>query len=477
MKPAWPCPCITIMHLAAMAPLQKALTVQLLLASTLIVVAGGSAGEAPPSSAVYHFELIHVDAGGNFSRDELMRRAEHRSRARATSMSSSAADADAAGTTDGSKGTVYLETASYSDWEYLMNISIGSPAQHVLAVADTGSGVTWTRKHECNPNSYSRFTQVYGTEKIKAEGPMAMEVLDLPCKKKNAQPCDDKAVTIPVGCAKECLECNKVLPDKSDGIVGLNRSPKSLLSVLLKPELGLGITKFSYCLSNRMEPDLRSHIWFGGAGLSLPAAGGVPSTRLVNVKTSKDPAAKKYTKFKQAYYVELEGISLSGKDASRRRRPRQRPLKLKHRSKENGRGIMMVDSGNSFTHLESDAFEKTEKLVGNELGDNEPVRSTDKEGNTWSTCFRTTKYGNKNTDPDIVLNLHFGGGSKMALPWSSYMHDVGDGRSCLTITNSGDEVSILGNFQQQNIHMLFDLQGKMMSFVRVQDCSKQEINW
>jgi len=55
------------------------------------------------------------------------------------------------------------------------------------------------------------------------------------------------------------------------------------------------------------------------------------------------------------------------------------------------------------------------------------------------------------------------------------MFTTKDQHSCLTIEDRGENISTLGNFQQQNMHMLFDLPGKNLSFVLVKDCSERKM--
>ena len=71
--------------------------------------------------------------------------------------------------------------------------------------------------------------------------------------------------------------------------------------------------------------------------------------------------------------------------------------------------------------------------------------------------------------PDMVL--HFAGGADMTLHRDNYMSsDEEDSSFCLNIGGT-TWTSILGNFQQQNIQMLFDITVGQMSFVPT-DCSK-----
>ncbi|CAN6329387.1 unnamed protein product [Urochloa humidicola] len=457
-----------------MAPLEALSTAVILLVASALVVVGGSADdEGPsPSSSIYQLELIHVDANGGFTKDELIHRAERRSRARAAALSDDDSIVAAAADNDGA----YMDgEAVYSQGEYLMKLGIGTPEKPFMAIVDTGSDVIWTKQVErCTPSASSSFannecpddrycnecaegggrcmfSKTYGSSKMEAKGFMAKEKLTLLCRTGR------KEVRITFGCAEECRDdkgdsdCPRLIPDFSDGIVGLSKSPKSLLSQL-------DATRFSYCLSSRLnKPELTSPIWFGGDKLSLDAAAGVQTTPLVSTR-AEPPSVWAYR-----YYVELDGISVGGDE----------PLvgipgeAFEHRSKDGGKGVMFVDSGCSFSKLETAAYNVLKNLVAEKLAA-EPFPN--KYG---YTCFKHTS-GGEQPEPDVVL--HFTG-AKMRLPWSSYTVKPEDEpeHSCLTILDSGKKMSILGNFQQQNIQMLYDLRGGKLQFVPVPDCSKRNV--
>jgi len=481
----------------AMAPsLQKALITVLLL---LVAVRSSAEGAPPPppSSAVYHMELIHVDAHGNFTMDELIRRAQHRSRARAAALSAAASPssssspaAAAAAAADGNSKP-YSETARYSGGdigEYLVNLSIGTPAKPFLAVADTGSDQTWTRNMELCSSASSTFKQlqcpsgkkkpcklkkVYGNQNLTAEGFMADENFTLSwCRWRvpfvGCRRTSEDQVRMPLGCAESCSKgCDKLIPKDADGLLGLNQSPDSFLTLLRK---NLGITRFSYCLSNRLKPQQSSRLWFGGDGLRLAsdglwpwrdAAAHVQTTPLVSIEAEKNSVAA------NRYYVELEGVSIGGKGF--KKIPGE---SFKHRidkGKGKGGGAMFVDSGCSFSKLETEAFNKMKELLLEELGNPEPV-----DDEIWTRCFKLSDSERSNAEKHTVLRLHFNGAT-MHLPWSSYMFTTKDQHSCLTIEDRGENISTLGNFQQQNMHMLFDLPGKNLSFVLVKDCSERKM--
>jgi hypothetical protein len=64
------------------------------------------------------------------------------------------------------------------------------------------------------------------------------------------------------------------------------------------------------------------------------------------------------------------------------------------------------------------------------------------------------------------LVLHFDGGVAMVLPRDNYFQEPRAGLMCLAVGSSPDDfgVSIIGNIQQQNMHVLFDVRNQKFSF-------------
>jgi hypothetical protein len=71
------------------------------------------------------------------------------------------------------------------------------------------------------------------------------------------------------------------------------------------------------------------------------------------------------------------------------------------------------------------------------------------------------------TVPSMVF--HFGGGADMVLPPENYWVPLDSSTSCMVMDRSGG-MSIIGNFQLQNIHLLYDLANDQLSF-QTADCS------
>lgn len=436
----------------------RALVISILLLASirLPMVTAAVSEEAPPGG--YQFELIHVDAHGNFTREELIHRALNRARLRAA-MLSGAEDKDVDTNSAAVSGSFSVQV-QYSPKTYMMELKLGStePETTMMAVADTGSDLIWTNQlKECigNPSftptnvscakacgdvgkqcTTCMFNKTYGGGKITVftgTETVAMTTGAGTTKKKE----------VALACAIDWTK--KMLPVAAHGIVGLSRGPMSLVKQL-------GVTEFSYCLRDPLNSSMRSPLWFGGNAQS--AAGGKDgwrTTPLVEIST-EDSKLPEWAK--NDYYVELDQICINGK-CSGQLPQKDFSLKPSH----GGKGLMLVDSGSTYMHLDTNIFEALKSVMREALGVNVVTKVITK-GKSEMNCFDETP----TSKPDLVLKFPK---ADMSIPWASYV-EKGEHGFCLYILKG---TSILGNFQQHNVSMLYDLDKKELSFKRVEDCT------
>jgi hypothetical protein len=135
--------------------------------------------------------------------------------------------------------------------------------------------------------------------------------------------------------------------------------------------------------------------------------------------------------------------------------------------RDDGSRGTIVDSGTTFTVFVESAFWVVVDHVADILG--QPVVNS---SSLDSPCFPAPA-GERELPamPDMVL--HFAGGADMRLHRDYYMSfDPESSSFCLNIVGVDPPYgSVLGNFQQQNIQMLFDITVGQLSFVPT-DCSK-----
>lgn len=227
------------------------------------------------------------------------------------------------------------------------------------------------------------------------------------------------------------------------GIVGLGRGAQSLPGQLR-------FNKFSYCLSSYYKPDLPSYLLLTTA--PSMATGARSGAAVATTGLRRNDA------YKTRYFVDLQGISIGG-------------TRLDIAVMKSG-GNMFVDTGASYTRLEESVFNKLVEKVDKIMRDRQ-YTTKEQSQDDGRICYSSssTQQPDSKSMPQMVL--HFADSADMVLPWDSYLwYTSKSSKLCLTILKSETTgVSVLGNFQMQGIHMLFDTQNDKLSFVPA-DCTK-----
>lgn len=152
------------------------------------------------------------------------------------------------------------------------------------------------------------------------------------------------------------------------------------------------------------------------------------------------------------YYLNLTGISVGA--AALPIPPGAFALRA------DGTGGLIIDSGTTITSLVDAAYKRVRAAVRSLV----KLPVTDGSNATGlDLCFALPS----SSAPPATLpsmTLHFGGGADMVLPVENYMILDG-GMWCLAMRSQTDgELSTLGNYQQQNLHILYDVQKETLSF-------------
>ncbi|CAN6205603.1 unnamed protein product [Urochloa humidicola] len=392
---------------------------------------------------------IHAHPGvtpSGFVRDAL-RRDMHRHTARRLAASSGATVS--APTRKNSPGGV---------GEYLMTLAIGTPPVSYPAIADTGSDLIWTQCAPCSDQCFKQPTPLYNPAS-------STTFAVLPCGSSlsicaaapaprcacpynytygtgwtsgvqgsetftfSSSPADQTRVA---GIAFGCSEASSDYFEGSSGLVGLGRGAVSLVS-----QLGAG--RFSYCLTPFQDTRSTSTLLLGPSA-TLDGTTGVGSTPFV-----ASPAMAPMNTF---YYLDLLGISLGTTALSIP--PDAFSLNA------DGSGGLIIDSGTTITMLVDAAYRQVRAAILS------LVTLPTKDGSGLDLCFALPS---PTSDPPAMpsMTLHFDG-ADMVLPTDSYMMQDA-GVWCLAMANQTDgEVSILGNYQQQNMHILYDVGKETLSF-------------
>uniref|UniRef100_A0A0A9BXT3 Peptidase A1 domain-containing protein n=1 Tax=Arundo donax TaxID=35708 RepID=A0A0A9BXT3_ARUDO len=340
-------------------------------------------------------------------------------------------------------------TMRYSDFEYHMEFKIGDSL--VSAIVDTGSDLTWTNNSllidspvscPCDiakENMYCcrevcMYKINYGDTSV-ARGFMAKASLTF------GETTHESIIgsAIIFDCHSQTGNnkgnCNLY---RDGGVVGLGRGELSLVKQL-------GLQNFSYCLTDYHEPNQISHIVLGLPDLVVLPTEDRKKTKLMDIEGQLS-----------RYYVELTKISMDHQVLDI-------PKTCFELNKANGHGGMFIDSGSTYTRLPTDAFSKVKEKVTGRM--NQEPKNKNITSNAGFTCY----HGKKIPDNMPKMELHFAGGAQMVLPIENYMVlDQKYEEVCLTVKDAHPlhpHTFILGNFQQQNIDMFFDITHKELSFV------------
>ncbi|GFP99993.1 aspartic proteinase nepenthesin-1 [Phtheirospermum japonicum] len=390
----------------------------------------------------FQVTLKHVDSGGNLTKFELLQRAMKRGKKRIQSLYAMALAAS-----DSS-----IESPIHAgNGEFLMELSIGTPPTTYSAILDTGSDLIWTQCQPCK-HCFNQPTPIFDPAKSSSFSklPCSSDLCTaLPMSSCSGGNCEylytygDYSSTQGV-MATETLTFGKVsIPkvgfgcglhnegsgfNQGGGLVGLGRGPLSLVSQLDEP-------KFSYCLTS-IDPTESSTLMMGSYA-------SVNSTTQNTTPLIKSPSSPSF------YYLSLEAITVGDTVL---------PIKKSTFSlKDDGSGGMIIDSGTTITYLEESAFE----LIKNEFTNQVKLPVDESNESGLDLCFKLPPNDQNIEVPKLIFHFE---GADLDLPGENYIIVDPSGVACLAMGGSSG-MSIFGNFQQQNIQVLHDLNKETLSFV------------
>ncbi|KAF8683936.1 hypothetical protein HU200_044883 [Digitaria exilis] len=411
---------------------------------TLLLALLAAALSISCSDAAIRTQLTRADAGRGLTRHQLLRRMARRSKARAARLLS------ATGSSSPATASAVPGMNQPLDTEYVVSFAIGTPPQPVQATLDTGSDLIWTQCQPC-PSCFDQTLPYYDPS-------LSSTSAVLPC---NSSACQQLPIS---SCGAQWWGTNTCVytysyGDKSGdaavpglafgcglfnngvysanttgtGIAGFGRGALSLPSQLK-------VDNFSYCFTD-ITGSTPSPVLLGlPENLYAGATGAVQTTPLI--QSSDNPTF---------YYLSLKGITVG---STRLAVPESAFALTK-----NGTGGTIIDSGTAVTSLPPrvygllhDAFVSQVKL---------PVTSDE------PLCFAvpSAAAGKKQEVPKLVLHFE---GATLDLPRENYVFEVDEGgqsNMCIAIFSSGGDMTTIGNYQQQNLHVLYDLAGNKLSFV------------
>nr|CAB3458172.1 unnamed protein product [Digitaria exilis] len=335
--------------------------------------------------------------------------------------------------------------------EYLMTLAIGTPPLSYPAIADTGSDLIWTQCAPCSDQCFQQPTPLFNRASSSTFSTVTCDttpsqlcpynqtyglgwtagVLGVETFTFGSSAADQTRVP---GITFGCSLASSSNFDGSSGLVGLGRGSASLVS-----QLGTGT--FSYCLTAFQDTTSSSTLLLGPSA-SLNDAG---------VGTTPFVANPTMAPFNTYYYLDLTGISLGTTALSI-------PADTFSLTAD-GTGGLIIDSGTTITYLADVAYQQVRAAVLSLV----TLPTTDGSETTGlDLCFVLPS--STSEPPDMPsMTLHFNG-ADMVIPGESYMI-LDSGLWCLAMQNQlSGFPSILGNYQQQNMHILYDLGQETLSF-------------
>ncbi|KAI3874519.1 hypothetical protein MKX03_004849 [Papaver bracteatum] len=380
--------------------------------------------------------------------------------------------------------------------EYSISLSFGTPPQAIPLIMDTGSEIVWlpcTKEYTCifcnsTPvaNPLSAPDNMIKYEPLDSES-FRQTTCDHPgctyiqgrftcksCKPTNStrsnclEVCPRYALEYGSGMTNGTLlsdtltfgdikisdfvfGCSNFTFHIPAGIAGFGRGISSIPAQL-------GLRKFSYCLLSKTFNDTTKSsplVLYDGSDSEDEDTDGINHTPFL-----QGPKRFPY------YYIGLEKITVGGKKVQ--------DVDEFITLHPNGSGGTIIDSGATFSFMGKQVYDKVVQEIDSQAADYKRAANVEKDVHL-SPCYEVPKENASLPE----LGFHFRGGVKMDLPVMNtfWFIDTNETRvACLAVVTDrgkggGGPAVILGNFQQQNYYVEYDLKHEHLGF-RTQDCSE-----
>ncbi|GFS45352.1 eukaryotic aspartyl protease family protein [Actinidia rufa] len=373
--------------------------------------------------------------------------------------------------------TATLESGvSLGSGEYFMDVFVGTPPKHFSLILDTGSDLNWIQCVPCydcfeqngphyNPRESTSFRNISCTDPrchlVSSPDPPQ------PCKAEN-QTCPyyywygdssnttgDFALetftvnlTTPAGKSDlrqvenvmfGCGHWNRGLFHGAAGLLGLGRGPLSFSSQLQS----LYGQSFSYCLVDRNSNSSVSSKLIFGEDKDLLNHPQLNFTSLI-------PSGKENT-VDTFYYVQIKSILVGGEVV-------KIPEETWNLSQE-GVGGTIIDSGTTLSYFADPAYKAIKEAFENKVKDYPVVEDFP----ILDPCYNVSGVEKLDLPSFGIL---FGDGAVWNFPVENYFIRLEPKEVvCLAILGTPrSAMSIIGNYQQQNFHILYDTNNSRLGF-------------
>ncbi|GAB4835381.1 hypothetical protein Ancab_000291 [Ancistrocladus abbreviatus] len=397
--------------------------------------------------------LTRIDSGKNFTKAEHIKRAVER------------------GMRKFQRHTTLATGASYDaqtplrsgGGEFLMDITFGTPPMTYQEVMDTGSDLIWTQCQPCQ-KCYNQPFQIFDPDSSSTFSVVSCSsqyCQDLPSSTcdYNSNGCDYQygygdSSSIHSSSIQGYLGSDTITLDSASfpnivfgcsnnnhgtfeqtgaaGIVGTGNSPLSLPTQLQ-------VSEFTYCLTS-VDSSATSTYYLG------PAADAPSGTKMTT------PLA--LSSQEVYYFINCVGMSVGGQEVG---------SADDFAPNGDGNGGMIIDSGTTFTNIPSNVMQNLQNVIPQITG----LSMADSDYGL-PLCLQLNDYdygSNSNTNlPDMVIHLQ---GMDLNLSGENVWTYPTQGIACLAMTAlSGLPLSILGNVQQQNYWIRYDLANEVLEFTQ-----------
>ncbi|KAL8033121.1 hypothetical protein ABFX02_13G141400 [Erythranthe guttata] len=364
--------------------------------------------------------------------------------------------------------------ADFGTGQYFVQFRVGSPAQKVVLIADTGSDLTWMNcKYRCRGGGGGGCRRNSNKRRL-FWADRSSSFRTVPCSSTTCtndlanlfsltrcpspiSPCaydyrysdgsaaqglfGNETVTLSLTNGRKTRLHNVLIGcsisssgptfQSADGVIGLGYSNYSL--AVKASNLFRGI--FSYCLVDHLSPkNISSYLTFGSAKQQTDT---MHYTALI------------LDVINPFYAVSMNGISIGGSMLDI-------PAEVWD---VKGSGGVILDSGTSLTSLVGPAYRPVMAALTASLSGFEKLGL---DVGPLEYCFNSTGFV-ESVVPRLVF--HFGDGARFEPPVKSYVIDAAPGVKCLGFVGGAwPGVSVVGNIMQQNYFWEFDLVNRRLGF-------------
>nr|GMC48506.1 aspartyl protease family protein 2-like [Ipomoea batatas] len=368
---------------------------------------------------------------------------------------------------------------SLGSGEYFMDVFVGTPPKHYSLILDTGSDLNWIQCLPCydcfeqngphyNPKDSSTFRNItcqdprcnlvsspdppqpcksesqtcpyyywYG-DSSNTTGDFALETFTVNLTTPAGKPEFRRVENVMFGCG----HWNRGLFHGAAGLLGLGRGPLSFASQLQS----LYGHSFSYCLVDRNSNSSVSSKLIFGEDKALLSHPQLNFTRLITGKPNQ---------VETFYYVQIKSILVGGE-------PLNIPEDTWNLSPE-GAGGTIVDSGTTLSYFADPAYKIIKEAFATQVKRYPVV----KDFPILDPCYNVSSTSGGLEALDLPsFGILFGDGAVWNFPIENYFIEIEPNEVvCLAILGTPrSALSIIGNYQQQNFHILYDTKQSRLGF-------------